>query len=458
MFMLFNSLTKNKETFTPIIPGHVGIYLCGMTVYDYCHIGNARSWVVFDVIVRYLRHRGYKVNYVRNITDIDDKIIARAKQDQIDCDVVTEKFIQALQDDEKALGVITPDQEPRATAFIPEIIALIAKLIDQGYAYIGTDDDVYFDVRRYSPYGKLSHRLVDELLAGVRVDVREGKRDPLDFALWKRAKPGEPTWDSPWGPGRPGWHIECSAMSSSILGQPFDIHGGGLDLKFPHHENEIAQSEAALQKPFVNYWVHVGLLDIEKEKMSKSLGNIVTVRDAIKIHGAELLRFFLLSGHYRSSITYSKENLQQAANSLSRLYLAIRGLNVNDKDSSSEYTEQFYEAMDDDFNTPQAFAILFDIARNINRYRDQHQLEKAAALARELKFLGNLVGILQEDPETFLQGASHDDVEKIESLISRRNEARANKDWAAADQFRQTLLEMNIVIEDTAEGTVWRRQ
>ncbi|CAN7947747.1 unnamed protein product, partial [Ixodes hexagonus] len=355
---IFNSLTKQKEEFKPIEEGKVKLYVCGMTVYDRMHIGHARSWITFDMVVRYLRMRNYEVSFFRNITDVDDKIINRAKEKNENPAALAERFIEILYADEKALHVLSADKEPRATQYIPQIIQLIEKLIKNESAYIGQNGDVYFNVRRFKDYGKLSHRNLDELRAGARVEISENKHDPLDFVLWKQAKPGEPKWDSPWGEGRPGWHIECSAMSSSLLGQPFDIHGGGLDLKFPHHENEIAQSEAAEKKPFVKLWMHAGLLEIEKEKMSKSLGNIISVREALKENDVEVLRYFLLSGHYRSPLSYSKENLNNGRAALERFYLALRGLpRVEEKlQPSSLYTDRFREAMDDDFNTPTAFA------------------------------------------------------------------------------------------------------
>lgn len=457
---IFNSLSKQKEIFEPITPGEVKIYVCGMTVYDYCHLGNARSWIIFDVIVRYLRARGFNVTYVRNITDVDDKIINRANENHESCDAVTARFIDAMHEDEKVLGVLLPDHEPRATHYIPQIITMIKKLIDNGSAYVGEDGDVYFDVRHFSGYGKLSHRELDDLVAGARVGIRQSKHDPLDFTLWKLAKPDEPQWDSPWGVGRPGWHIECSAMSSALLGQPFDIHGGGLDLKFPHHENEIAQSEAAEKKPFVKYWMHSGMLEIDNEKMSKSLGNIITIRDAVKTHDAEILRYFLLSAHYRSPLNYSKENMENARASVERLYMAIRGLSLQEHVPPSEWTERFYAVMDDDFNIPQAAAVLFDMAREINRWRnDETKLKSVEALASELKQLAGIFGVLQRDPEQFLKGGvKTDETQKIDALIAARNEARAKKDWAAADRIRDELKAMGITIEDGAKGTGWRKE
>ncbi|WP_264769507.1 cysteine--tRNA ligase [Coxiella burnetii] len=456
---IFNSLTKQKEIFKPIESGKVKLYVCGMTVYDYMHIGHGRSWIIFDMVVRYLRMRGYEVTFVRNITDIDDKIIKCAGENKESPAALAERFIQILHEDEKALRVLSPDQEPRATQYVPEIIKLIQKLLDNQYAYTGQNGDVFFDVRRFKDYGKLSHRHLDELQAGARVEVSDSKRDPLDFVLWKKAKPGEPKWDSPWGEGRPGWHIECSAMSSSILGQPFDIHGGGLDLKFPHHENEIAQSEAGEEKPFVKLWMHAGLLEINKEKMSKSLGNIISIREALKESDVEVLRYFLLSGHYRNPLSYSKENLENGRLALERFYLALRGLPVVNHEKTSSYTDRFYEAMDDDFNTPIAFALLFEMVREINRFRDNNQIEKAAVLAAELKCLGNIFGLLQYSPEQFLQGAKKEaDVQEIKKLIDQRNEARAKKDWKTADQIRDQLTDLGVAIEDSSDGTSWRQE
>ncbi len=456
---IFNSLTKKKEPFEPLQPGKISVYACGMTVYDYCHIGHARYWVAFDMIIRYLRARGFEVTYVKNITDIDDKIINRANENREDWKALTERFINAYREDERALNVLPPDHQPRATQFMPQIIALIQKLIDENYAYVAENGDVCFDVRRFKDYGKLSHRDIDQLRAGARVEINEGKRDPLDFTLWKLSKPNEPKWNSPWGEGRPGWHIECSAMASTLLGQPFDIHGGGLDLKFPHHENEIAQSEAAEHKPFVKTWIHSGLLQIDREKMSKSVGNIIRIRDALEKHDVETLRYFFLSGHYRSPISYSEEQMTQARSGLERLYIAIRGLPLKKPIKSSDFTERFHRVMDDDFNTPEAFAIFFELAREINRFRNENQLEKAAELATELKQLAELFGILQLDPEDFLRrGEKSVDVKRVEELIQARNAARAEKEWALADRLRSELKSLGVVIEDSPSGTTWRRE
>ncbi|WP_157870792.1 cysteine--tRNA ligase [Candidatus Coxiella mudrowiae] len=456
---IFNSLTKKKEPLKLIEAGKVKLYVCGITVYDYSHIGHARSLITFDMVVRYLRMRGYEVTFIRNITDVDDKIIKRAQENKEKPEALAERFIQILHEDEKSLDVLAPDIEPRATLYIPEIIKLIEKLIDKQHAYIGENGDVYFDVRSFSEYGKLSHRNLDELHPGARVEISESKRNPLDFVLWKRAKLGKAQWKSPWGEGRPGWHIECSAMSSSLLGQPFDIHGGGLDLKFPHHENEIAQSEAAEEKKFVNLWMHTGLLEINKEKMSKSLGNIISIREVLETNDPEVLRYFLLSGHYRSPLSYSKENLGNSHTALERFYLAMRGLPITEDIETSEYTERFCEAMDDDFNTPIAFAILFEMIREINRLRDANQIEKARKLVTELKYLGNVFGLLNHSPEQFLQGTkTPSEIEKIEVLIATRNEARRNKDWKVSDDIRDQLVNLGIMIEDSLEGTSWRKE
>lgn len=458
---IFNSLTKKKELLKPIKAKKVKLYVCGITVYDHSHIGHARSLITFDMVVRYLRMRDYEVTFVRNITDIDDKMIKRARKNKEKLEALAERFIQILHEDEEALCVLPPDIEPRATQYIPEIIKLIKKLIEKQHAYVGKNGDIYFDVRSFKGYGKLSHRNLDELHAGTRVEINESKRNPLDFVLWKRVKSGdeEPQWKSPWGEGRPGWHIECSAMSSSLLGQPFDIHGGGLDLKFSHHENEIAQSEAAKEKKFVNLWMHTGLLEINKEKMSKSLENIILLREVLKTNDAEVLRYFLLSGHYRSPLSYSEENLSNSRVALKRLYFAISGLPMIEKKEISEYTEQFCKAMDDDFNTPAAFAILFKMTREINRFRDANQIEKAGRLAIELKYLGNIFGLLNYSPKQFFQGTKiASNVEKIEALIADRNKARKDKDWKSADEIRELLASIGIVIEDSPKGTSWRRE
>ncbi|OGT44074.1 MAG: cysteine--tRNA ligase [Gammaproteobacteria bacterium RIFCSPHIGHO2_12_FULL_37_34] len=456
MLKIFNTLAREKEIFQPIHPGKVGVYMCGVTVYDYCHIGHARTYVSADVIVRYLRWRGYAVNYVRNITDIDDKIIKRAHENKEEVSALTHRFIQAMHQDFTALQLTQPDQEPRATAYIPHMITLIQKIIASGHAYVADNGDVYFNVRRFSDYGCLSHHDIDQLESGARVDVTDVKRDPLDFVLWKLAKPGEPKWDSPWGEGRPGWHIECSAMAMDLLGEQFDIHGGGRDLMFPHHENEIAQSEVVIKKKFVNIWVHGGFLQIEKEKMSKSLGNFITIRDVLAKHEPETLRYLLLASHYRSPLVYTDEALQQSHQSLTRFYTALRFLPPATRSTGTLFEQKFIEAMDDDFNTPVALSVLFELAHDIQRLRekDSHQAAEQGAL---LHYLAGVLGIIQANPEVFFQSGTPIDMAKIEALIAARQVARANKNWSEADHIRQELLGMGIVIEDGPEDTSWKR-
>lgn len=458
MLKIYNSLQRKKQEFKPIIPGKVNLYVCGNTVYDYCHIGHARSMIVFDVIIRYLRYQGYEVTHIRNITDIDDKIIKRALENKEPITQLTQRFIDAQREDEIALGLLKPTFEPRATEFIEPMIDLIKELVNKNFAYVAENGDVCFDIRKFKAYGKLSKRKIEELRSGVRIELNDTKRDPLDFVLWKISKPNEPKWPSPWGEGRPGWHIECSAMSTRLLGQPFDIHGGGMDLKFPHHENEIAQSEAAVGKEFADIWMHVGLLQINKEKMSKSLGNYLTIRDALTKHQPEVLRYFMISGNYRSPVNYSAENMAQAEHAVHHFYLTVRDLpQVDITDASKAYQQAFEEAMNDDFNTPVALAVLFDLAKEINRIRDTDK-PKAAELAARLQQLGNLLGILQSPVEEFLRGSSQaDEVTQIENLIQARNQARAEKRWQDADQIRQQLSNMNVVLEDSATGTQWRR-
>lgn len=456
MLNIYNSLSKQKETFKPIKTGTVSLYVCGMTVYDYCHVGHARIFVVYDAWVKFLRHMGYNVTHVRNITDIDDKIILRANENKESYVELTQRFIQAMHEDEAALGVDRPDYEPRATNYVPQMIRLIGELQSKDYAYVAGNGDVCFRVQHFKEYGKLSNRNLEELQAGSRVEVNEGKENPLDFVLWKLAKPGEPSWPSPWGEGRPGWHIECSAMSSDLLGQPFDMHGGGIDLKFPHHENEIAQSEAACDCKLSNLWMHVGHVQMDSEKMSKSLGNFLTIRELLKKYSGETLRYFLLSGHYRSPINYTEENLNNALQALTRLYTALRGFPESTQFSGEDYRLEFESVLKDDFNTPQALAVLFEMARDINKLRDQQELEAASALGNSLRRLAKVLGFLQADPEQFLQGGS-DDVVKIEALIQQRKAARENKDWTLADQIRQQLDDLGISIEDTPQGTLWRK-
>jgi cysteinyl-tRNA synthetase len=456
MLRIYNSLSKQKEEFKPLIPGKIGLYVCGMTVYDYCHLGHGRLLVAFDGIVRYLRWRGYEVTYVRNITDIDDKIINRANERQEPIDALTATFIEAMHDDERALAVLPPDHEPRATQHIDTMLAMIKTLIDKGFAYVAANGDVYYDVSRFVTYGQLAQKDLAGQEAGARIGVVDVKRNPLDFVLWKLAKPGEPHWSSPWGEGRPGWHIECSAMSTHCLGNHFDIHGGGFDLQFPHHENEIAQSEAATGEKFSNTWMHIGFLQINREKMSKSLGNFFTVREVLKEYAPEVVRYFLISSHYRSQLNYSTDNLQTAHAALVRFYQCLRDLPVAVAPTQSEFIDRFQAAMDDDFNTPQALAVLFDLARQINTLRDS-DVTQAAQLGALLKSLGNIFGILQQTPEDFLQqGLSPELRSKIEALIAERLTARAQKNWARSDEIRNELQQLGVAIEDGPEGTVWR--
>ncbi|OGT38105.1 MAG: cysteine--tRNA ligase [Gammaproteobacteria bacterium RIFCSPHIGHO2_12_FULL_37_14] len=457
MLTIFNTLTREKEVFQPLHPNKVGVYICGVTVYDFCHIGHARTYISADVIIRYLRFRGYNVTYVRNITDIDDKIIKRANDHQEAVNAVTDRFIQAMHEDFAALQLIPPDHEPRATEYIPQMISLIQKIISNGHAYVASNGDVYFNVRHFDEYGCLSHHNVDQLESGARVEISDVKRDPLDFVLWKLAKPGEPEWDSPWGKGRPGWHIECSAMSIHLLGEHFDIHGGGRDLMFPHHENEIAQSQAATRKKFVNIWVHGGFLQIDKEKMSKSLGNFITIRDVLREHEPETLRYLLLASHYRSPLMYTDEILNQSRQALTRFYTALRFLPSSSYATETVFEKKFIQAMEDDFNTPIALSVLFDLAHEIQRLRENN-LNQAAEYGALLRYLGGVLGILQSDPELFFRSGTKVDVAKIEALIAARQVARKNKNWVEADRIRHELATMDIIIEDNAEGTTWKHQ
>ena len=459
MLRIYNTLTRTKETLRPIEPGHVRMYVCGMTVYDYCHLGHARVLVAFDVVARYLRSLGYRVTYVRNITDIDDKIIARANKNGEDFEALTERFTSFMHEDCRALGVLDPDVEPRATRHIGPIVSMVERLIERGAAYLGANGDVYYDVSTFPEYGALSNRRVEELRSGARVEIDEAKDDPLDFVLWKASKPGEPSWDSPWGPGRPGWHIECSAMSTTCLGHHFDIHGGGMDLQFPHHENEIAQSEAATGSKFVNVWMHNGFVRIDDEKMSKSLGNFFTVRSVLQHYPAESVRCFMLSSHYRSPLNYSEGHLKQADASVRRLYTALRGFDGSAGEPDEGWLARFRAAMDDDFNTPEAVAVLFDLAHDINRARESEP-SRARALAGTLQALGAVLGLLDADPEAWLRGESAGDGpgdDEIEAMIAQRAAARARKDWVEADRVREELAAAGVVIEDGAQGTVWRR-
>jgi cysteinyl-tRNA synthetase len=453
-----NTLTGKKEEFTPINPGKVRIYVCGITVYDYLHLGHARMLIVFDMVVQYLRMQGLDVTYIRNITDIDDKIINRANVNGESFEALTARFIQAMNEDAEVLGMSKPDLEPRATQYIPQIITMIGDLLDKGYAYQGDNGDVFYDVSEFSDYGQLSGKRIEDLRAGDRVEVQEAKHDPLDFVLWKMAKEGEPFWGSPWGDGRPGWHIECSAMSTKCLGTHFDIHGGGQDLQFPHHENEIAQSCAANDGPFVNLWMHNGFVRVDDEKMSKSLDNFFTVREILKTYQAEVIRFFILSSHYRSPLNYSDKHLDEAKATLDGLYLSLRGKSADGGQILKEYVDKYTVAMDDDFNTPKAIALMHEIARDLNKAA----AEKVADLAKTLIYLAGSLGFLQADPDTFLKGAvSQNDNAladgEIEALILERNTARAEKNFTRADEIRDIFAEQRIVLEDGADGTTWRR-
>lgn len=457
MLQIQNTLTRQKDEFKPIQPGKINFYVCGVTVYDHCHIGHARTYTAVDVIIRYLRWRGYEVNFVRNITDIDDKIIKRANENKETCDALTTRYTEAMHADFDALGFLRPDHEPRATQYITAMIELITEMIANKHAYVADNGDVYFDVRSFKNYGCLSHHNLDELESGSRVEVAEVKRDPLDFVLWKLAKPDEPKWLSPWGEGRPGWHLECSAMSMKLLGKHFDIHAGGRDLIFPHHENEIAQSEAASGEKFVNYWMHTGFLTIGKEKMSKSLGNFVTIRDALADHDPEVVRYFLLASHYRSPLVYTDEVLGQTHQALARFYTALRGLPEGKRLEKSEFENRFIAAMDDDFNTPVAMSVLFDLAHEIQRLREKNDIDNAANHGALLKYFGGIFGLIQKDPEEFFKSGSDDlDVNKIEALIAARQQARADKNWAEADKIRKTLDDMSVILEDGPNGPTWK--
>jgi cysteinyl-tRNA synthetase len=463
MLHIYNTLTRQKEIFTPINPGKVGLYVCGCTVYDLCHIGHGRTYISFDNIARYLRFKGFELNYVRNITDVEDKIIKRALENNETPEQLTERTIADMHQDFDALNIARPDLEPRVTTHMAEIIAMIELLIRKKHAYVAGDSvhgDVLFDVSSYADYGQLSGQNLAQLQAGSRVDVDQSKRDPLDFVLWKTAKQGEPSWSSPWGEGRPGWHIECSAMTNQELGQHFDIHGGGSDLQFPHHENEIAQSCCALDTPYVNYWMHTGMVQVDQEKMSKSLNNFFTIRDVLNQYDAETVRFFLTTGHYRSQLNYSTDNLDQARASLERIYTALRDVDlVTDFviDKAQAHVIDFCQAMDDDFNTPQALAVLFELAKQVNVAK-QAQRDDAGQLASTLKTLGGLLGLLQLSPADYLQGNNDNaEVLEIEALINQRDQARASKNWALADQARDKLNAMNIILEDSAGRTTWRK-
>ena len=453
MLKIYNSIAREKQTFVPIVAGKVSMYVCGMTVYDFCHLGHARVMVVFDMVNRWLRSSGFDVNYVRNITDIDDKIIKRANENAESITELTQRFIDAMNEDSDALGIMRPDIEPRATTHIQGMIDMIGTLIEKGHAYHAENGDVFYSVSSFNGYGKLSGKSLADLRAGERVEVDNFKRDPMDFVLWKSVKPNEPSWDSPWGSGRPGWHIECSVMSESHLGNHFDIHGGGQDLQFPHHENEIAQSEAAHDCTMANYWMHNGFVRVDDEKMSKSLGNFFTIRDVLKKYDAEVVRFFILRAHYRSPLNYSDKHLDDAKQALTRLYTALRGVR-----SDAHYDEQdnasinFKAAMNDDFNTPEAIAVLFDLANELNKTRN-------VKVAAQLKGLASLLGLLNRDPESFLKAGNldSDDVLNIEQLILARTEAKLTKNFVEADKIRQDLMAQGVILEDSPQGTTWRR-
>lgn len=463
MLKIYNTLTQEKEIFKPLQDKKVGMYVCGMTVYDFCHIGHARVLVAFDVIVRYLQSKGYEVNYVRNITDIDDKIIKRAQENNETLSELTARMIDAMHADLAQLSILPPTHEPKATEAIAQIIALIQVLMDKGIAYKAGSGDIFYAVDRFKAYGELAHQDLDKLRSGARVAIELTKQDPLDFVLWKQAKAGEPSWDSPWGRGRPGWHIECSAMSMAALGEQFDIHGGGLDLVFPHHQNEIAQSEGASAKKFVNTWIHVGFVQINRQKMSKSLANFFTLREVLANYPAEVIRYFLVASHYRSPIHYSQENLQIAQAALQRLYTSLRGFDLALSKNSdfthelTDYRKKFTAAMDDDFNTPEALAVLFEVVREINSLRATDNT-KALAFARFLKQQAGLLGLLQHDPDTFLKsGIQQNNIVLIESLISARNKARSEKNWREADRIRDELECLGVSLNDNpAGGTDWQ--
>ena len=460
MLTIYNSLTRRKEKFQPIDPGKVRMYVCGITVYDYCHIGHARMILVFDMIVRYLRFRGYEVNYVRNITDIDDKIINRSRESGEPFNELTGRFIQAMNEDFEALNVLVPDSEPRATDHIEQIIVMIDRLLENGYAYRAGNGDIFYDVSAFGDYGKLSGKNVEELRAGIRVDVQEEKADPVDFALWKAEKPGEPAWGSPWGRGRPGWHIECSAMSTHCLGDDFDIHGGGQDLRFPHHENEIAQSCGAGSRTFVNTWIHNGFVRVDDEKMSKSLGNFFTIREVMERYLPEVIRFFILSSHYRSPLNYSDGHLDEARAGLTRLYTSIRDIDPGDGELEPSYRQRFEQVMDDDFNTRAAVTLFHEIAGEINRLEDKAS-ERAARLARTLVRLGGVLGIMQMAPGQFLHAAAGNgdiSTDDINRLIEERAQAKAARNYAEADRIRERLTGQDIILEDGPGGTTWRRK
>lgn len=457
MLTIYNTLTKTKEPFKPLDGNNVRMYVCGMTVYDYCHLGHGRSMVAFDLATRWLRKSGYNLTYVRNITDIDDKIINRANENGETFDALTARMIDAMHEDEHRLNILPPDQEPRATDHIAGMHAMIQTLIDKGYAYAPGNGDVYYRVGKFVGYGKLSRKKIEDLRIGARIEVGEAKQDPLDFVLWKGVKPGEPSWESPWGPGRPGWHIECSVMSTCCLGESFDIHGGGSDLEFPHHENEIAQSEAATGKPYANAWMHCGMIRINGEKMSKSLNNFFTIRDVLEKYHPEVVRYLLVASHYRSAINYSEDSLRDAKGALERFYHALRGLPRVPASGGDAFVERFTAAMNDDFGTPEACAVLFDLVREINRLRES-DVSAAAGLAGRLRELGDVLGVLQLEADDFLRAGAEGKVDaaQVEGLIQARLQARADKNWGESDRIRDQLTAMGVVLEDSKGGTTWR--
>ena len=459
MLKIYNTLSHRKEDFRPIKKDKVGIYVCGLTVYDYTHLGHARMLVAFDVIVRHLRAKGMDVHYVRNITDVDDKILSRAAENKEVFSDLTARFIHAMHEDERALSVLPPDSEPRATSYIPEMINIIEILIQKDHAYKADNGDVYFSVPNFPDYGKLSRKRMDELLEGARIEIGELKRDPRDFVLWKSSPDGNVGWDSPWGYGRPGWHIECSAMSMDTLGECFDIHGGGSDLLFPHHENEIAQSCCATGAKFANYWMHNGPLRVDNEKMSKSLGNFFTVKEVLKEYSPEVVRYLLISSHYRSPINYSEESLKLSAKALERIYIGLKGLDIANAKSltNSRYEKAYFEAMDDDFNTPEALSVLFQMVAELNKIRETN-VSLACQLGKLILRLGNYLGILYSDSDKFLMGEGISAVNKdeIEKLIAERESARAEKNWQRADEIRDQLVDMKVIVEDSASGSDWR--
>jgi cysteinyl-tRNA synthetase len=461
MIRIHNSLTGRKEEFRPISPGQVRMYVCGITVYDHMHIGHARMLLVFDMVRRHLERRGLSVKMVQNITDIDDKIIRRARENKEPMEALTARFIESMNQDRARLGILPPSSEPRATQYLPQIIEMVSQLMEGAYAYQAINGDVMYSVSRFPHYGCLSGKCLADLRAGARVDVVEAKRDPLDFVLWKRAKDGEPAWGSPWGPGRPGWHIECSAMATAELGGHFDIHGGGLDLKFPHHENEIAQSRAATGEQFVNVWMHNGFVNVDDEKMSKSLGNFFTIREVLaKLRHPEVLRFFMLSSHYRAPVNHSLEQLDLADVALGRLYTCLRDLPVADGFKPSLYTDRFDEAMDDDFNTPEAIAVLHTLARTVNAARDEGDVERAVQLGAELRSLAGALGLMTLDAAEWFRSSSRSDVAEshVEQLIDARQAARDSKNWKEADRIRGELESAGVILEDRpGGGTAWRR-